>query len=202
MVRNIIYILSFVILLVSCSHEVVIDNPTKEDLKVKIDGKELLLKASSLQKVKLPKGVNQITSTTTAGDTLFNEEVDISDNGLLNITNTSYVVWKDIFCEDDDYEEYKTKLNLKDTVMVDGLEFIEIDLELYDNAFIPKTWEIDLGNEMPETIEIEDSEQYKILSKIYRATELKKAFNYYGDYDFNDLTEAEINKIINNTEEN
>ncbi|MFT4644400.1 MAG: hypothetical protein ACI8ZX_000801, partial [Planctomycetota bacterium] len=135
-------------------------------------------------------------------DTLVNENVEIFNEGLLNVTKSNYAIWKDVFCEEADYEKYKVKLNLKDTVVVGGLEFVDIDLVLLNDVFIAKTWDLGIDKNMPESVEIAEDEKFKIVSKIYHVAELKEVFNYYGDYDFTNLTEEEINKLINNRENN
>jgi hypothetical protein len=202
MIKKIISILSVVLLLASCSHEVLIDNPTKNDVKVIVKGKEVLVKANSIQKMKVAKGLNSILSIASSGDTLVNENVEIFNEGLLNVTKSNYAIWKDVFCEEADYEKYKVKLNLKDTVVVGGLEFVDIDLVLLNDVFIAKTWDLGIDKNMPESVEIAEDEKFKIVSKIYHVAELKEVFNYYGDYDFTNLTEEEINKLINNRENN
>jgi hypothetical protein len=202
MIKKIISILSVVLLLASCSHEVLIDNPTKNDVKVIVKGKEVLVKANSIQKIKVAKGLNSILSIASSGDTLVNENVEIFNEGLLNVTKSNYAIWKDVFCEEADYEKYKVKLNLKDTVVVGGLEFVDIDLVLLNDVFIAKTWDLGIDKNMPESVEIAEDEKFKIVSKIYHVAELKEVFNYYGDYDFTNLTEEEINKLINNRENN
>lgn len=202
MIKKIISILSVVLLLASCSHEVLIDNPTNNDVKVIVKGKEVLVKANSTQKIKVAKGLNSILSIASSGDTLVNENVEIFNEGLLNVTKSNYAIWKDVFCEEADYERYKAKLNLKDTVVVGELEFVDIDLVLLNDVFIAKTWDLGIDKNMPESVEIAEDEKFKIVSKIYHVAELKEVFNYYGDYDFTNLTEEEINKLINNRENN
>lgn len=202
MIRNIISILSIILLLASCSQEVFIDNPTLEPLKVVVKGKEIQIDAKSFQIIKVSKGINSIIVISNFGDTLLNENIDIYEDGVLNVTKSDYAIWRDVFCEEADYEDFKTTLNLKDTVLIDGLEFVDIDLELFNDIFIAKKWDVGLNNSMPKTIDLKNNEVFRVVSKIYRAKELKNTFNYYGDYDFKDLTEEEINKILNDGEDN
>ena len=194
--------LCIVMLLVSCKKEVVIDNPLEENVKVFIDGKEILLKSNSVKIMKVSQGINHVISILNTGDTVLNEHINIFNGGILNITNSEYVIWRDVFCEEEDYQEFRAKLNLKDTVTIDGLEFIDIDLEITNASFIVKNWDIGLDKKMPKTVEIGDDEHFKIISKIYRSIALKDAFNYYGDYDFKDLTEEGINKALKNRDNN
>lgn len=198
MIKNIVIVWALLILIASCSQEVLVDNPSKNDIELTVKGKQITVKANSIQKIKVDKGVNDVLSISSQGDTLLAVNVIVDGEGILNVTQTTYAVWKDVFCEEEDYESFKNKLNLKDTVELNGLEFVDIDLEIVNEPFIAKTWDIGLEKEMPETIEIGDQEKFKIVSKIYRENDLKKVFNYYGDYDFKGLTEEEINKVLNN----
>lgn len=200
--RYIFGVLCIVMLLVSCKKEVIIDNPLKGSVKVFIDGKEILLKSNSVKTMKVSQGINHVISILNTGDTVLNEHINIFNGGILNITNSEYVTWRDVFCEEEDYQEFRAKLNLKDTVTIDGLEFIDIDLEITNASFIVKNWDVGLDKKMPKTVEIGDDENFKIVSKIYRSIALKDAFNYYGDYDFKDLTEEGINKVLKNRDNN
>ena len=95
-----------------------------------------------------------------------------------------------------EYDKYKSNLNLQDTVKLDGLEFIDIDFQLLDDIFISDGWHLGLDEKMPDTIDIPEDENFKIVSKIFRPQQIKREFNYNGDIDFNDLTEEEINNIL------
>jgi len=163
---------------------------------INIDDKEYNLASLETKHLELKTGSHQVLCINSHGDTLLNSLVEINENGLLNTTKSTYVLWTDIFCKEEDYDNLKTKLNLKDTVKLEGLEFIDVDFELIDEIFIPTKWNYSIDEKMPKTVEIKEQENYKIVSKIYTPAEIKEAFNYLGDIDFSGMTEAEINKVL------
>ena len=196
MFKNIVYLLVFSILIFSCKENVVIDNAIDESIIVNIDKNVYELASNSFKDIEINKGNHKIVSYTKNGDTLLNTIINIESTGIINSSNISYVLWTDIYCEEEDYDIYKTHLDLKDTVIIDGLEFIDIDFKFYDEVFIPKIWDLGLDMPMPDTVDVFEDKNYKILSKIYRPQEIIEYFDYVGDIDFDNLSEEEINSIL------
>ena len=188
--------LFFIIVLSSCKQKIIVDNALNEKITVEIANKKYNIDSNKFLELKVKKGSQKIISYNSNNDTLLNSVVDIENDGILNATNTSYILWTDIYCDEADYNKYKDKLNIKDTVKLDNLEFIDVDFKIIKDAFIEKNWSYGLNEKMPDTLDLKNDEKYRIVSKIYRPNEIKKEFNYIGDIDFNDLNENEINKIL------
>lgn len=196
MFKNLIFFTFSLVLLVSCKEQIIIDNTLNESISVQIDEENFTIESNSYKELEINKGNHNVVSISRNGDTLLNAIINIDNEGVLNASNITYVLWSDIYCEEKDYNTYKTNLELQDTVTFDGLYFVEIDFKFYNEDFIPKTWDIGLNEIMPESVELTENSNYKILSKVFRPSEIKEEFNYIGDIDFNNLTEEEINSIL------
>lgn len=193
--NNTFYIL-LIVMLFSCNSIVLIDNPTVEDINLKIDNVDYKIGANSSQTIELSKDNHYIFAISANGDTLANETVEIKVNGLLNISKNTYILWTDLYCAVEDYDKFKNKLNLQDLIEIDGMEFEEIDFKLIDDVFIEEQWDYSLEEQMPDTVDVSETEMYKIASKLYTLESLKEEFDYYGDIDFYNLNEQEIDSII------
>lgn len=175
-----------------------LDNNLNESLNIEINKTTYSLNPNSFEEIELKTGNYNFLSYTNNNDTIQNTSININDIGIINASNTRYILWTDIFCEEEDYGKYKSKLNLQDTVLVDGLEFINIDFKFLNNPFIKKNWDIGLNEKMPDSTTLGKEDNFKIISKIYRPKDIKKEFNYLGDIDFTDLTEEEIINVLEN----
>lgn len=196
MINKFLSFLSFITILSSCTNQVLIDNPKDISIKVTIDKKDYKIDAHSNLELKLKNGFHSVSTFSDNGDSLLIKNIEINKDGLLNVTQATYVLWTDLYCNDEDYESLKSNLSLKDTVRFDGLEFIGIDFEILNTDFIVKTWDFNLDQKMPEIIDLSEGETYKIISKLYTPQEIKDEFNYLGDINFDGLTDVEINKIL------
>lgn len=184
----------FLFLLSACTTKVVVDNPSEVDINVSIDGKEYNIAALDQQVVELKKASAQIITTDADGTELLNETVDITGEGVINATNTTYVIWQDIYCLAENYELYKDKLNLKDLIEVNGKEYEEVDFTLAETPFIAKSWDYDLNESFPDSVDL--SNMYALKTKIYRVQELEDEFGYFGDIDFSSFEEAEVQSFM------
>ena len=187
-------ILLLLILLSSCTTKVLIDNPTDLDITVSVDGKDYMVAAYESQSVDLKKATVNVTSKDEEGNEFMNEDVEITGEGVLNATNSTYVIWNDIYCSPEDYERLKVNLDLKDIVIVNEKEYEEIDFTVLEDAFIPKNWNYGLDEIFPDSVDLVND--YAIKSKIYNVQELEDEFGYFGDLDFSEYEEEDINSFI------
>lgn len=196
MFKNVILLPIFILLLSACSSnaKVVIDNPSEADINVSIDGIAYEVMAYDQMEVELKKALAQVITKDAAGKELLNEAVEITGEGVLNATKTTYVIWQDIYCTPENYELYKDKLDLKELVEVNGKEYEEVDFTLVETAFIPKAWDYNLNESFPDSVDL--SNMYALKTKIYRVETLETEFGYLGDLDFGDFDDADLNAFM------
>lgn len=166
-----------VLLLASCGKllqkDVIIDNPTENEITVSIDGAEHKVAAFQSVEVKLSSGEHAIGFQQEGKAT--EQKVNIEKDGILNTTGETYVLWKDIYLENqDEFDKYVKKLDEK-PVTINDYEYVG-DLTVYgaEDYFVPKTWNYGLDTEWPSTIQIENS--YEIKAKIYRLEDFENDY--------------------------
>lgn len=171
---------------------VLIDNPTEQDLNVVINGKEYTITPYTSTKVELAKGEYQIVAQQN-NEEIFNEKVNITDNGVLNTTKSTYVIWTDLYLLDiDKYNEYaSTELKNVDTE-INGNHYESVTFEvLKGKTFIAQNWDFGLEEFWPEEVDL-TAGNFSKKSKIYRLEDLESEWGFYGDYDFSDLSDEEF----------
>lgn len=195
MIKQFLYLPLFIALFSACTSSVVIDNPLETNINVTIDGKTYDLIAYEQLELDMKNTATHVITTDAAGEELLNETIDISGDGVLNATKSTYVIWRDLYCLPADYEKYIGMLNLKELIAVNGKEYEEVDFTLTEASFIPKTWDYNLNEIFPDSVDI--SNKYSIKSKIYRPGNLEEEFGYFGgDIDFSDYDDADVNAFI------
>ncbi|MCB0510841.1 MAG: hypothetical protein KDC82_08755 [Bacteroidetes bacterium] len=187
-------------ILSSCSSlftkKVSIDNPSDLDLTVVVDGTEYLIPAYSSELVELPKGEHAVVASSD-GQEIFNETVSVTDNGILNVTLATYVVWKDLYLEDlDDYASYAASaLDNKDHEVNNNV-YEEVDFVVFENmSFIGEDWDYGIDEEWPMEVDI-SSGNYVVKSKVYRLEDIEAEWGFYGDFDFSEYSDEELNAFL------
>lgn len=171
---------------------VLIDNPSDQDLTVLIDGKNYIITPYTSTSVELAKGEYQIIAKQNEQE-IFNEKVNIIDNGVLNTTKSTYVIWSDLYLLDlDQYNEYaSTELKNVDTE-VNGNHYESVTFEVFEGTpFISQNWDFGLEEFWPEEVDL-TAGNFSKKSKIYRLEDLESEWGFYGDYDFSDLSDEEF----------
>lgn len=182
------------VLLSSCTFQVVIDNPTDMNLKVSLDDKEYDIAAFAQQEVELKKAEVRIVAKDEEGNEILNETVQIAGAGIINPTRTTYVIFKDLYCLPENYDLFKSNLDIKEIVVVNDKEYESVDFTLVEDLFIPKTWDYNLNESFPDSVNLEKG--YVVKSKIYRVEDIESEFGYFGDIDFTDFDEADVNAFM------
>lgn len=203
------FLLPFVAILLlfsSCDsiiqYDVIIDNPSFDDLTVVVDDKPFEVFGYDYMDGKFSRGAHQVTATNADGEVVFDEEVDITGDGILNVTGATYVVWTDLYYENEAmYDVYAASgLNLKEVVEINGKEYNDVDLEVYENeSFIEEDWDIDLNDYWPD--EVSTSNDYAVRSKVYRVDKLEEDWGYWGDYDYSDYEQEDIDGLLDSLQD-
>lgn len=176
--------------------EVYIDNPSDLDIKVVVDGTEYLISAYSSELVKLPKGEHDVVASNDEQE-IFNATVSITDKGILNVTGATYVVWKDLYLEDlDDYDSYAAGALNNEDHEINNNVYEEVDFVVYENeSFILKNWDFDVDQDWPSEVDI-SSGNYVVKSKVYRLEDIEAEWGFYGDFDFSEYSDEELNAFL------
>lgn len=157
-----------------------LDNPLNEKLLVCIDNDSFWVEANTVKKVVLNKGKHTFT-TAYAKDfkTFHSGYFDTPNDGLLNITQSTYVVWKDIYMSVEKEEYYENITEVE--VMIEGKKFYG-DIILYGPTamFIPKDWDYDIVTPFPQDVNLGNKE-FVVVKKIFRKKEFIKEY-YQANY--------------------
>jgi hypothetical protein len=190
------------LLFISCkfdkNYEVSIDNPSEIDFSFSLNEEKYSVNALGETTLSLKEGKHYFLILNALGDTLLNDTIKVFNDGLLNPTQSTYVVWSDLYLED--FEEYETYaqevLNIQDSILIDYKEYNDIDFNVFENQiFIPKDWDFGVFEEWPKEIDLY-SERVIKKSKIYRLADLEEEWGYWGTFDFNDYGEEEFQQLI------
>lgn len=189
-------------LLLSCntekSFEITIDNPTELDFSFTLNEEKHTVNALGQLTLELEKGTYFFQIKNEIGDTLLNDSIDIFNNGILNPSQSTYVVWNDLYIED--FENYDKRaqeiLSIRDSISIDDKEYNDVDFDVYENqVFIDKNWDFGIFEDWPEEIDLYSHSEIK-KSKIYRLADLEEEWGYWGTLDFSDYAEEEFQHLI------
>lgn len=153
--------------LTSCGNKVLclIDNPTDQEMRVSIDGKEIILSPKEFRKLDdISKGEHKMIVDG-------NEEqiFSVEKACMINPSGQDYVIWS---------EEYSmtggNPIHLDMTsVTIDGTKYKGPFEVRSGNPIAYEDISFDTLEELPEQCEIPDSKSYVIRKKIYRAADFK-----------------------------
>ncbi|MGB1247475.1 MAG: hypothetical protein ACPG4Z_01225 [Chitinophagales bacterium] len=139
-------------------------DPGYNDLVVTIDGEEVAgMEYGYGTIIELEKGAHDVVATDEAGDVFFEGSVDVTGDGIMNLTGQRYVLWTDIYA--DNYYAYSSNLDIAEHDLIEDV-VVEADLTFFEGNFIAEDWDYDLDTEWPEEVEIYGD--YTTKSKIYR----------------------------------
>lgn len=157
-----------------------LDNPLSEKLLVCIDTDSFWVEANTVKQVALNKGKHTFTTAYAKDKKTFHAGYfDTPNDGLLNITQSTYVVWKDIYMAVEKEEYYE---NITETeVVIDGKKFFG-DITVYGPTamFIPKEWDYDILTPFPQDVNL-GSKDFVVVKKIFRKKEFIKEY-YQANY--------------------
>jgi hypothetical protein len=169
-------LLIFSAVLTGCGGNIVLDNPRDESVTFAFDGNnEHQVKAGEQITIDLPSGDHSIEIRNNAGevlaDTSFRLRAD--DEGIVHSGASTYLVWRQLYGLQ---EERKTLLNER------WVEFDSIrafgDIKVYppEWLFVPKTWDLGLDDEMPNSRTLYMTDDFKIEAKVFRADDFVNTY--------------------------
>lgn len=142
-----------------------LDNPLRDTLVVTIDDvntHRLLPGETKSIKLKTGKHFVHVQKNRQFYHSAFFETYN---DGLLNVAKTVYVVWKDIYMQEEK-EEYYDNI-IEEVVLIDGREYVG-DIKLFDekSVYIPKEWDYDVRTPFPEEVKL-GNQPFVVKKKIY-----------------------------------
>jgi len=198
--RKVLFILLPVLFLFACDSilikTILIDNPSDKELEVVIDGKNYSIAPYTSTKIEIAKGEYQVKANQEENE-IFDKKVNIIDNGVLNTTNSTYVIWSDLYVLDlDNYAKYaEEELKNVDTE-INGNHYEAVTFEVFEGTpFIQENWDYSLEEFWPEEVDISGNDYVK-KSKIYRIEDLESEWGFYGDYDFSEASDEEFEQFM------
>lgn len=194
MFQKFTFIAVFILLLSACKSKILLDNPTDSNIVVSLDGTTYELLAFEQKELELKKSSVLVVAKDADGNEILNESVFVTGDGIINPTRTTYVIWKDLYCLPEDYDTYKDNLNLQKMVTVNDKEYEMVDFTLVEDLFISKNWDFNLNENFPDSVDLKN--KYKVQSKIYRVDDLETEFGYFGDIDFSDFDETQVQDFM------
>lgn len=186
-----LFFMLYIALLSACTQnaQLIIDNPTNKNIVVTLNEKQYDVKAQSNTIIEIKKGKTTMQVSNNNENNSLTQTININDDGLLNPTQSTYVVFTDLYCLENEYEQYAKHLNTKKVVVVNNKEYEEVDFQVFEDVFIPKNWDYDLNTPFPKELEIKNN--YLVKSKLFSVAQLEKEFGYIGNIDFSDYESEE-----------
>lgn len=175
-------------LLFSCkkeSYKVWLDNPTAENLDIKVNGNSYPLSSKEGVEIDLGKGNHKVE---VKGDKF---EVEVNSDGLLNAAGEEYVLWNDIYYDKNKMDKAPDGALKEDSISIDGKKYYgELVLFGKSSRFISKTWDFDVKTAFPETVDLVKQE-YITYKKLFRKSDFIEEYNMMYSVD-----EKELNRLV------
>lgn len=168
-------------MLTSCSNSVdlAIDNPTSSSVLIKVDTLTVEVPAKQVVWVEMGKGNHQIT--------LENDSIvkyDFQESAyMINPTFSEYLKREEYYGDPAFQNNYVGSIkNQKVTFL--GVE-LEGNFEVVKNLINPVRWEYGPREELPEMIEVEEGDNYTLITKLYDTPEVLLAMGGGSDEEQN-----------------
>ena len=174
------YLLYYSLLFLTACHMIQnnviwIDNPSKKILDVTIFNQNYLVPAEGGVEITLEDGVYDIDVVDDSSKQLLHHinQISITENGILNVTNESYVLLHQAFVTKTDVNLNTVKV--KNEVTIDEYTY-KGDIELIgkDSFFIPQRWQRGINEEL--ALITSQNVEYAFITKIYRKSDFKTDF--------------------------
>ncbi len=161
----------------SCSHNVVIDNAGDQPATVEIGNVKYEIESKQSLEISLDPGEYRISVTSGDGSGKRDTTVDIAEGGLINAGGGKYLVWKLLYGIADSTRDLITeKRVVLDSVIYKGdIAFIGPKI-----LFVEKSWGLGLEEEFPEDKTLLVTEDYEVVSKIFRKKEFIETYRSFS----------------------
>lgn len=151
--------------------KVYIDNPSKNKYTIFINGQKNNIKPNTTEVLELEKGKYHFKALQENGKEVFEKNLNVDTNILVNISLCNYYLVKEIYSNNK--EIYKTIV--LDTIEMHGQTLIGLFTKLPEGKFFYKQeWQFFPEEEMPQ--EMQYKGKYGLYSKLVREQELIKFY--------------------------
>lgn len=169
-----------------------IDNPTKKTIQVIIDNNiKYEVKPGEYKfALALPQGEHTVQTDGSAKKSFKIRSKDDQYNYLLNPTGATYVEVTEVYSLDNAVKLTDILYRSKNTLISpDSTSTYYGIFKLKDGVFIEKSWEHDVKDKFPKTVDIWKETKVKSVTKLFRLEDFKKEYNDAQ------VTEEDIKKI-------
>lgn len=181
--------------------EIKIDNPTAYDLMVDFDNQTFVILPYESKDLSIIKG-EHIFKASNNDVVVFDDVLNITSESLVNFTKSTYVIHKEIYVNEhesenaDKYNEYANEALELSNVTIGNKTYKNVDFKVFEgDLLIEKDWDYGAIDNLPESISTNDN-NYAVVSKLYRIADLEKAWGFYGEFDFTDKMDKELEYFI------
>lgn len=225
MLKNIFPAVLFLFILNSCNffntYEIVIDNPTQDELLVEIGKDSHIIQPYGFKTLKIKAGDYEVKVLLNDNHDHFHDEEEgeeahnhesefvifegkltVNSDGIFNPALYTYVIWKDLYVEHpEDFAKYaETELNIKPQITINDKKYNDVDFEIINNqSFIAKKWDYGLFELWSDNVDVY-SKIFEIKSKIYRLEDLEEEWGYWGEFDMSDYSAEDFQSLIDSLE--
>lgn len=173
--KNLIILFFAIFSLASCTSnvDVAIDNPTENSIIIKIDSLVVEVPAQQVAWVEMGKGQHTITLENGTS-----EKFDFQDPAyFLNPTYSEYLLMDEFYGPE--YLQNSAPSTIpKKTITFLGME-MEGNFDVVKKLINTIKWDYGPREQFPEMIEVEEGENYTMLTKLYDAPEVIKLYSEY-----------------------
>jgi hypothetical protein len=163
------YLLAFLCVAFSaCSNNIVLDNPSSAPVTFKIDeGEAVEVPAQSQKEISLDAGRHHIQ---VSGQSVVERDtnIQVKEGGIIHCGFSNYLIFKQLYGLQKDR---KTLLHERWVEFDSSKVFGDIRLFPAQELYIEKAWDHGLDEALPESQTLLISNDFKILSKVYRSVE-------------------------------
>ena len=193
---NCIYILLFL----SCTKNknIIIDNPSHQDIHVKINTNKqtYLVYGYDFLELKLPKGFHKIDITNAKDSALFQKNVAIQTDCIINPWLETYVVVFNTYSIEPNVSKQE-----RSNITIKGNKYKFEEYKVIEKEYIiEKTWDYNLFETWADSLKYFTKKSQR-KSKIYRLQDLEKEWGYLMDIDSTikdiKIIDSELKKIRN-----
>jgi len=222
MFKNLSLVIFLSVVLTSCNffdtYEIVLDNPTENELSIVVDENVHTLEPFSHKVIKLKaKEYNFVVSAKLFDYHVHDHHDDeehahdeftetiildtmltISQDGIFSPALHTYILWKDLYLENmDKYSDYAAKeLNIKPQISINNKSYNDVDFTIISNQlFIPKNWDYGLFEPWSDNVDVY-SKNFVVKSKVYRLEDLEEEWGYWGEFDMSDYTDEDFKNLL------
>lgn len=159
-----------------------IDNPTANEIKVSIDGKELIIPAKSGINYTFDYGKHSLSYNNQTINFMAKPAI-VSNSGFINPTQSNYILLTTYYTNNQQVYEKMIASKLKNVpIIINGEQTeIELPINVVNDVFIERNktpWDYSIDEALPDSVTVKGENQYQSQRrKLYREDEFLKTLD-------------------------